>query len=186
MRTLRSTWGSRLIAALLALSLSPGFAVPVAQAAQHVAERTYADWLRAQLSGSPPPAFEAALEAAVAVQPVSFEAFLDAFVEAYQAQPTDVSLDAVFSVREMSGEALVYFLHGRFQQVMGVALPPRAMLTVAGPQTAGSLSGPNLVASFLVGAATLHPASTPLSGDEGRTGAVLPLRLLSAAQPLGP
>ena len=75
MRLLRSTWGIRLLAAVMAVSVVPLVAGPMAGGTRQAAATPYADWLREQLRAEADASVEAALEAAVASRPQSFPNF---------------------------------------------------------------------------------------------------------------
>ena len=183
MRCLRATWGKRLIVALLALSLVPLVVVPVKRAAQGTSAEVYADWLRGQLGDAADAVFEEALALTQAQHPRSFDAFLKAFLDAYERLSPTKPL--VYAAAGLSGDALALYLRGRFQRLGGDLLAMRVVLQAAAV-TSGKL--PGRVLGLTAGPAPSKLASwvQQVEVPAGRTFVVMPLRLLSAAFPLGP
>lgn len=186
---------SHWLAALMLLSVLPLVGGPLQAALWRSADVPYGDWLRTQLRVPADAAFEEAVERATAAAPASFEAFLWAFVEAYGSlddagdepivsDPT--ALAAAFSSAPLNKEALVAYLQGQVERSVQQALLPRPVLAAAASsvsltsdrQAGAILTTPfRAAAAALYGTAVLHAPATFV---------VLPLRLLSAAEPLGP
>lgn len=171
------------LVAVLVASLLPLVAAPTAWARGHVSV-SYATWLRAQLRLPADAAFEAAVEEALDAHPRSLDDFLQAFVEAYEAQGADLA--DVFSAHGLSGEALAAYLQGRYLRLIGQALVPRVLLTASSARTG------NAPTRGLTALSPTAPFSTLLS--VGDASSVLPqaadpvfsFRRISSARPLGP
>ena len=186
---------SHWLAALMLLSVLPLVGGPVQAALWRSAEVPYADWLRAQLRVPADAAFEAAVERATTAAPTSFEAFLWAFVEAYgpldgsEVEPVvagRTALAAAFSSAPLNKEALVAFLQGQVERSVQQALLPRPVLAAATSSvslTSDRHGGAAFVLPFRATTATLLGA---VSAVAPAAFFVVPLRVLSAAQPLGP
>ena len=129
MNWLRTKWGKRVAAALLVVSLLPAMFATAAQAARHTT--TYADWVRLQLRIPADEAVLQALDTAAAHPARSLEVFLDAFVEAYEAQQPQRPLAYAFSADVPSNEALISYLKGRYLGFVGEAVVPRAAFMAA-------------------------------------------------------
>ena len=184
MNRLRSIWGMRAMAGLLLASLLPVTFASAVQAARHTA--SYADWVRLQLRIPVGEAIEQALEVAEESRARSLEDFLTVFVEAYEAQQPEQSIAHAFSTRDLSNDALISYLEGRYLRFVGDAVLSRTALMAAkvvskqvlkrGLTPLAALTRSDL--SRLAWAAMLQPARAPVF--------ILSLRALSAAQPLGP
>ncbi len=184
MNRLRSIWGMRSVAGLLMASLLPVTFATAVHAAQHTS--SYADWVRLQLRLPADEAVEQALETATESRARSLEAFLTVFVDAYEAQQPERSLAHAFSTHDLSNDALISYLEGRYLRFVGDAVLPRAALVAAkvaskqvlerGLTSLAALTRIDL--SRRAWAATLQPSQAPVF--------ILSLRVLSAAQPLGP
>lgn len=175
------------MAAVLVASLLPTAAAPALRAASDVSA-SYADWLRGQLAEPAGEAFEAALQTALQAEASSISAFLDAFVEAYEAQRPEVRLAHLLSVHDdLSNEALLLHLRGRFNRLVGAALLPHAALIAAQGHGANG-QGRSLV---LLALPALGWPSLPRISGQAPVGGdllvfILSVRTLWAAQPLGP
>lgn len=184
MNRLRTRWATRVLAVLLVASLLPVTFATARHVARHTA--SYADWVRLEIRMPIDDAVVRALEVAEQSRAQSLETFLKAFVEAYEAQHPERPLAEVFSADDLSNEALISYLKGRYLGLVGEAVLPRAALTVAIAVTKhvmkrGTASLSVLTRSDLhrrVWAAALRPTPVPAF--------VLPLRTRFAARPLGP
>lgn len=172
------------IAALLLASLLPVTFAMAAHAARHTP--SYADWVRIQLREPNNPVVAQALASAEQSRPRTLEAFLTVFVEAYEAQQPEEPLAYAFAEPDLSNDALISYLQGRFLGFVGDAIPPRTfwMAAEAGAKQVVKRSiGLSALLSRLElahkeGGEVLQPSSIPAC--------ILPVRLISAAQPRGP
>ena len=186
MRLLRKTWGSRLIAGWLTACLLVSVFATGTRGAMRPVGAPYAEWLRAQLRLPADAAVEAALDEAMSANGRTLEAFLAAFVAAYETQRPQASLAASFVTHDLSNDALIAYLESRFNGVGAEGVPVRAafnpMLAPAGKSPDRADAG-----AFLV---VLQATSLSATVFVRRAGVVRPfvrlLRILSAARPLGP
>ena len=145
----------------------------------------YANWVRAQLALPADGAVEAALQAAADEGAVSLHAFLQAFATAYEAQEIAQPLAHLFGAQTGSTAALITYLHGRYARVVGEAVLPRLVATTSLTQSVSetrTLFGV-LSAAYRAEGPT-HPAVAAVSAPARLV--PVPIRLLSAARPLGP
>lgn len=188
MQLLRSKYGLRLVAAFLVASIVPLAVQPAVQAAEYTAVYFYSGWLRAQLDRPVDEAFERAIRTAALARPDTFNEFLTIFARAYEAQQPALPLTDVFASPDLSKEALLLALRGRFQSRMGGVDPPYASL-IAGQIAASGITGTGSWFGGMIAPTTpFVPADHSfrhISGDEGRL-IVFPFRTRSSAQPLGP
>lgn len=180
---LRSTWGARgvgtlVLAGLLGASLTS--TIPPSRYAS-----SYAEWVRTQFRGPIDEAVEQALADASSDRPRSLDAFLTAFVRAYEAREPGATVARSLFALDLSDEALITYLESRYHGVVSDAVLPRAVLVAT-----------SLVSSHL------SNRLTALGAPDARRdlpvwrvfaawriawrGVVVPLRVVSAAQPLGP
>ena len=185
MRLLRSTWGMRLLAAVMAISVAPLAVGPALGSARQATATPYADWLREQLRAEADASVEAALAAAVASQPPSLRAFLETFVGALEAQQPGLLAERGWIPSGLSAQAAVDHLQRHLSRFAADASAP-VLVAVS-----GALAVPTL--DRLALAHALRTARTSvrfLWQDALRIGTeatlVFPLRLRWAASPLGP
>lgn len=183
MRWLRFKWAQRGgVALVLACLLLVSFVTVV-----HAAKKTssYADWVRTHL-GDIDREVELALETAASSDAHSLDAFLVAFVEAYEAQQPSQPLAQVFATPLQTTEGLIAYLQSRYVGVVGDALLPRSQLLAAKIlPSQGVDRGPSQFAT-LVDALPRHLASEVAFKRTVVPAFVFSIRILSAAQPLGP
>jgi hypothetical protein len=187
MRSMRATWGSRLIAGgLLACLLASVLGAGLRGGAHPPACASYAAWLRAQLRVPADAVLDHAIGEAAASKARTLTAFLTAFVEAYEAKHPPAALAAAFLPHDLSNEALITYLESRFDGVGGAALPVRTT-SLSAPVPAGKV--PDRFPLGTIAAAT-RDLVAPVVGFVDLGGArplpVRLLRVLSAARPLGP
>lgn len=184
MRALRSTWGARVLAALLATSLLSLVLLPVGQETSINGTASYAAWLRAQATGDTDATFDEALTTAQASDAHSLHEFLTAFVEAYVEEGSSEQLAKVFAAGDRSGAALIRYLERHYLRLAGGEV--YASLTAA----AASLLKLDRLVSALPSVRLLQDLDT--SGEAQLKQwvhtplFVLSLRTLFSAQPLGP
>lgn len=184
MNRLRSTWGLRAAAGLLMASLVPATFATAVHAARHTS--SYADWVRLQLRTPADEAVEQALETAEESRARSLEAFLEVFVEAYEARQPERPLARAFSTFDLSNDALISYLEGRYLRVASDAVLPRTALAAAKVVSEQVLKRGMAPLALLArrdltrraGAVRLCSSRTPVY--------ILSFRALWAAQPLGP
>lgn len=182
MRALRSTWGARVLAALLATSLLSLVLLPVGQKTSIEGTASYATWLRAQATGDTDATFDEALTTARASDAHSLHEFLTAFVEAYEG--SSEQLAKVFAAGDRSGAALIRYLERHYLRLAGGEV--YASLTAA----AASLLKLDRLVSALPSIRLLQDLDTS-GGTQLKQWLhtplfVLSLRTLFSAQPLGP
>lgn len=193
MRLLRSSFTSRLVAALLAFSLLPAVLAPLPARA---ATGAYGEWLRAEL-GTPADAaladeIESALEAAHAEHPATLDAFIAAFVDAFAAAHDvdalagllDVDADAALAAdADLTTAAVVRSLQSRYARLGGEGIVPDLLSN----KTRAPLAthGARGIAAAPVSALRLQAAPAPPTAPAD-VAAPVPFRLQSAARPLGP
>ncbi|MEZ4700089.1 MAG: hypothetical protein R2834_07145 [Rhodothermales bacterium] len=181
MRFVRATWSLRLFAAAALLSLLPSLVAPVARVGQY-AESDYGDWLRTQLRESPSEGFEAAIERAMATSPRTLHAFLSAFIQAYGDAD---GLSHAFTGAVIQAEDLLDLLSQRFSRLVGDAVAPELLMKATPVRVA--LSERTLRAVLTrASSLTLVAFNEALRTSTEAALTVLPRRLLTALQPLGP
>lgn len=184
MHRLRTKGGRGVLVAMMLTSLVPLVVTPTAQEALHRSTTSYSDWLRAQLRVAPDAAIEAAFSEAEDARARTPHAFVEAFVEAYAAQHPAEALAGAFSALNLSHEALIAFLQGRIARLAGQALLPRVLLLSA--HVPANANTQRLEPGLL----TVSRVTITLQAVAQRAVDVWPLvagvRILSAAQPLGP
>lgn len=147
---------------------------------------SYADWVRQQLLNPTSELAETALSEATAKDPLSLQAFLEAFLEAVEAEQPHASPANLFVEYELSNDALITYLQGRFSRVVGEAVLTRITIGVASPShnslslkhqsSPGTWAKPAFQA-LATKSETLNPAFRLVK---------IPLRWVLTAQPLGP
>lgn len=187
MRWLRATWGSRLVAGGLLCCLTASvFATGVHGGGRPVCV-SYAEWLRAQLRVPADAALEEVFDAAVSTKPRTLEAFLDAFVAAYEARHPQAALATAFLPTDgVSNEALVAYLETLFNGVGAEGVPVRATF-LSMPVPTGKVPDRHDAAAVVMA----RPDSPmQVLAPVERLAVVRPLvrliHVLSSAQPLGP
>lgn len=184
MRTLRSTWGARVLTALLAASLLSLVVLPVGQGASSKDTASYAEWLRAQATGETDAAFDEALTAAQASEAHSLHKFLTAFVEAYVEEGSPEQLAEAFAAGDRSEAELIRYLERHYLRLAGgevhVSLTAAAASLLKLDRLVSVLPGVHLLRDLNAfgGAQLKQWVDTPLF--------VFSLRTLFSAQPLGP
>jgi len=184
MNGLRSKWGKRGVVALLLVSLLPPTFATVAFAAQRT--DSLASWVRMQLREPADAAVEQALEQAERSAAGSLEAFLAVFVEAYEAQRPEKPLAHAFATRALSNAALIAYLQGRFLGFVGEVIFLRTVF-VAAKMAVKKVSERSATPLVVLPRRdqVRGLGASPLQGVCGPVFIPL-LRVLSAAQPLGP
>lgn len=183
MRWLRASWTQRTLVTLLVASLSTVLFAAADTPSRRSA--SYADWVRTQLRTPADAALDEALTTADE-QARTFEGFLNAFVDAYEAQRPETSLARAFLAHDLPPEALITYLQSRFARVVGDAVLPRLVMTATSASTAHSADRNAAALPPLL--KDVHAASPAglLPQWASHTLVVIPLRLLWDAQPLGP
>ena len=175
----------RIAAGILMASMLPALFVLPSSAAPGATYGTYSRWVRAQLRVPADASIEAALSRASEERPASLEAFIKAFLNAYEEANPVKSAAFAFTGDDLSDDALVTYLQRRYTRVGDEGVLPRVYLSAAAGATAALASGDS--------GAIAGGKATPLSHEYGRDAIlseeaefVIPLRTLSAANPLGP
>lgn len=182
---MRSTWGLRLVAAMLVVALLPVAAVPVGPSAPHIASLSYANWLRAQLDAPASPAIEAAFDAAVEDAPDTMDAFLDAFAATYAVEAAGVPLARFFDAPDdLGADALLQFLRSQFHRLGADGLVPLVTLVAASVVALGSPE--RAKAAVTIPAQVFSRGIVRTVCAAAVTAVAVPLRLRSAARPNGP
>lgn len=184
MHRLRSIYGKRWLVALMLASLLPVLFATVSMASQR--GTSYAGWLRAQLLEPADAAVEQALAAAVQSDARSLDVFLNTFVAAYEAQETTLPLGHLFAAAGLSGDALMVYLQSRFSQLVGDAVLPRAVFIATQAATSHTSTRPDLSEAVSAYRNTVRFSGLVATATGTAISFVVPLRILSAAQPLGP
>ena len=184
MNRLRSIWGLRGVAALLLTSLLPVSFAAAFQAAEQTS--SYADWLRAQIRGPLDAAVAEALDEAADRPAHSLDAFLAAFVDAYEArQPATPLAQRILSL-DLSNEALVAYLESRFNGLVGAAVLPRVAVVAAASPSSHAPDRPVLPLGAWTQHDRQHVRQATSLQQVARPVFVRSVRLLWAAQPRGP
>ena len=187
MRLLRSTWGTRLLVALMAMGTAPLVAGPALGTARQADRTPFADGLREQLQGEGGAAVEAALEVAGAAQARTLDAFLETFVEALEARAPGWLATRGLIPSGLSVEAAADHLQRRLARFASDTRAPHLLRAVAGGPT--SVPVPNrwaVARTSVPGPAPLLRLSTAVLGGGPEAPPSYPLRLRWAAFPLGP
>ena len=177
----------RLTAGLLLVSLLCAVIGAGMGARTKPASEPYAAWLRTQLRLPADASLARAIdEAAASDEAQTLEGFLDAFVEAYEAQHPRGALAVAFVTHDLSNDALIALLESRFNGIGTEAVPARASLQPVLVQATSPLDRDAVKA--LAGVSMVLGPVRPIWMDYAAAlqGGVRLLRLLSAAQPLGP
>lgn len=184
MMWVRNRWTSRVLAAVLILSILPTLMVSSSRGSGGAQFGSYEEWLRAQLRIPADQAVERAIVDAVEAGADSFDAFIAIFLEAYAKAAPGESISQVFTDRDLSNDALISYLQRRYSQVVEAGILPRVYLTSfvqnpvigkAGTSDAAIGAGTSAF-SFLEAALPTLIESTIL----------ISLRTLSSARALGP
>jgi hypothetical protein len=122
MRSLRSTWGKRIITVSLILSILPLVALPYVSLSEEEPADHYAERIRKQLGGETSALVEQAIDTARAADVHDLTQFLKAFVGAY-SRVSDAEQSLAFS-----DTALFALLHSRYLQLVGKSITPRLVL----------------------------------------------------------
>ncbi len=183
---------ARLVVATTLVGMVCALAAPLVGSAQHIAARSYAEWLRDAL---PADTFGAdvhhavgeAVEATLRTQPQSAEAFWTTLFDLLADDADAPSAEAVADVVDTAHGILLEQWHKNVRDHVGQALLPRSLLIATAPPAQTNLSQ----RTFAKLAALPQPWSRHLI--EGIQSSllvaeqpILSVRLLSAAQPLGP
>ncbi|MGI9174577.1 MAG: hypothetical protein ACR2GR_04600 [Rhodothermales bacterium] len=182
---LRSTWGMRLLAAVMAVSVVPLVAGPLAGGSRQAAAAPYADWLREQLRTEADAPIEAALEAAVASQPQSLRAFLETFVGVLEAQRPGLLAERGWVPSGLSAQAAADYLQRHLSQFAADARTP-ALVAVSGTSASPTPDRLALAQALLVARTDVRPVWQNALRACAEATLVFPLRLRWAAFPLGP
>ncbi|MEM1041470.1 MAG: hypothetical protein AAGI91_02470 [Bacteroidota bacterium] len=170
MRFLRHSAIQRVLSAGLLLGLGLWLVAPATGAARPVAAPPGA-----------PPTVEAAFEQALAAAADARtpEAFVAAFAEALSAEP-DL---AQFLDQRGGAELLLSILYGHLLQAFG---HDRGVVAAPAPPVAAPAGGTSSLAAKLLHAQALAPRPVAIAPASSCPDTVVPLAVLSAAQPLGP
>jgi hypothetical protein len=186
MRALRTKSGLRLLVALVATSLLTTLFVPLVGTAHQADGQPYAAWLKHELDGwYDADVFDPALQAATASQPRSFEAVLDAFVPSLLDQSDAAPQVGASAALDVSRAALLRHLYGPYVRLASKALPARTMLADVMSYQGKAPQRPEYRAAS-------HPTyranalAVAVAAREEIPSFVLPVRLQTAARPLGP
>ena len=180
----RKKWTSRVLAAVLILSILPTLMVPSNRASGSAQFGSYEGWLRAQLRIPADEAVERAIVDAVEAGADSFDAFIAIFLEAYATAAPGESISQVFTDRDLSNDALISYLQRRYSQVVDAGILPRVYLTSFVQNPVIGESGPS-DAAVGAGAAALSGFGAALPALIEST-IFISLRTLSSARALGP
>jgi len=174
----------RILALVMGAGALPAIAAPIVRSSQFSDAMPYADWLRSQLRMPASEGFEAALEEVSSGKYRSFQAFVSAFISAYEHQPAQKGLSAAFSKGELSDDALILYLQFRYQRLVGEAILSRSFFQAAASTNGqtNTVRGWNRVAQLSV--------SSKLATLPGSIGGwIAPLysfQTFPSIQPLGP
>lgn len=171
--------------ALLLTSLLPTLVAPLIQQAQPHAALTYADWLRTQLGGPADEAFEASVTEALEADPTSLRDFLRVFLDAYTAAHPGADPTSLFAAPAASPTALIAYLEGRFQRLIGDAWLPRPILLTA-RSFVPATSAERLLAAVVKADVKQTPPSVFTQRSSVVLGAVLRTSLRHALSPRAP
>ena len=187
MRRLRSTWGMRLLAAVMAVGVVPLVAGPVLGGARQAASAPYADGLLEQLQAEGEAPIEAALEVAVAAEARSFDAFLETFVQALEARAPGLLAERGLVPPGLSAEDVADHLRQRLARFASEGSAAHALQAIGAAPT--SAPAPNRWAATRTSAPEHAPAAHVRAAALGagpEAPLAYPLRLRWAAFPLGP
>ncbi|MEM1126842.1 MAG: hypothetical protein AAGI71_09340 [Bacteroidota bacterium] len=187
MNRLRSSFARYVLVAWMAVSLVPLAVGPAAAAFWHRAGVSYASWLRAQLQAPATPSFEQAVDRALEARPNTLNDFLVTFVDHYEAAQADTPLADLFAApSSLPAPALVSYLEGRLERLAPPALTPRWSLSQGGLLSPPSSERSPLVRILSTEADPLLPRLLHQASTAPALFHVLPVRVRSAAAPLGP
>lgn len=184
MGRVRSTWWVRCVALLLVGALASTLLAPSSAAGSGSLAGSYGEWIRAQLLVPDDPAADRALKEAEAaeIHARTFEAFVETFLEAYEARRPGVPVARVFIDKDLSNDALISYLQRKYTEIAADAVLPR--LCLAAPTFAPSLSSGSVASSF---SGMDGWERTARLSDAPRTDDVIAsLRTLTPARPQGP
>lgn len=183
MRRLRSKWLLRCTALLLVGAMVPALLVPSSRAASQSLSSSYAEWILAQLNAPADQYVQEALEQAAEADVRSFDAFVETFLNAYEARHPQESAARVFTGKDLSNEALIAYLQRRYTEIRGDAVLLRLRVVAASPITPSSVGSTGLHAPT----AQRHaPAFAGLSSGSATDGFVYSPHRASPARPQGP
>ncbi len=185
MTWVRHRWASRVLGAVLILSLLPTLFIPQAPAAKGAQFGTYERWIRAQLRVPVDDAVAGAIAGAVEARAASLQEFVTAFLASYQEAAPGRSIAQAFTERDLSNDALLTYLQRRYTQVVDDGVLPRLYLSKATPQSftnGGAPSNVGIVAEAILSLIARNTLASP-SNDKF---VVVSLRVLSSARSLGP
>ena len=185
MRLLRSTWGIRLLAAVMAVSVVPLVAGPMVGGTRQAAATPYADWLREQLRAEADASVEAALEAAVASRPQSLPAFLETFVRVLEAQRPGLLAERGWVPSGLSAQATAEHLQRHLSRFAADVRTP-ALAAVSGTSAAPTSDRLALAQALLTARTDVRSLWRNALQVGAEATLVFPLRLRWAAFPLGP
>ena len=183
MRWVRSTWLGRCVAIVLVGTMAPAVLTPTSASASNLLTRSYAEWIRSQLLVSDDPVVNRALDEAAEAGGTTFESFVEAFLDAYEARYPAVPAARIFTDRNLSNQALIGYLQRRYTGIAPEAVPPRLRLV-------GTSSHPSHVAGgdAAVSVYARSPSRTSLGivAAPQTDMAVASLRPTTPARPQGP
>jgi len=186
MHALRTIRTARLLVSLMVVSLLPAVLAPVIRAGSPGEIASYPDWLKSQLTAPAGAAFNTALAQAADLAPPSFEAFLVAFIEAYNESAEDEGLAEDFGAKGLSHDDLLRYLQGRYQRLLATVVLSRSALVATTTQaTTAPERGPAPYGQRYA-VPLLPPLAYSAPSPQDDRAFVRPVRSLSAAQPLGP
>lgn len=183
MRWARSKFLSRVLAVLLIGSMLPPLLAPSNRAASSSLYGSYSEWLRAQLLVPADATFERALLGATESKAKSFEQFIDAFFQAYEAHGPDAPVSKAFTGRDLSNEALWSYLQRRYTRIAGEGVLTRLRFAAA---SGGTFASASADAAFAAGSTPSVPISADSWRRRGATDHLISVGTLTSARPQGP
>lgn len=183
MRLARSTFFTRVVAGLLVLSMLPALVAEAGQAPGASLQGTYAEWIRAQLRVPADTGLKKALDTAAQEKASTFEGFLQAFLDAYEAERPDVPMARAFTDRDLTDDALISYLQRRFTEITGEAILPRLCSAVAATPHSLKASGSSAVVAAPAAAPPANQASSQAASGET---VVITVHSLTSARSQGP
>ena len=185
MRQARTPYLSRLIAGILLASMLPALFVLPSSAASGATYGSYSRWIRAQLRVPADASFDVAISKASESRPGSLEAFIEAFLDAYERANPGKSAAQAFTDIDLSDDALITYLQRRYTQIGDEGVLPRVYFTTA--SSAGIAAGQADTCGDAVSESDPQLRAHSGAGTICAEAAiVVSLRTLSSAHPLGP
>lgn len=183
MRRLRSKCLLRCTALLLVGAMLPALFAPSSRAASGSLASSYAEWIRAQLKAPAHPSVERALKKAAQADANSFNTFVAAFLEAYEAQYPQESAARAFTDKDLSNDALITYLQRRYTEISGEAVLLRLRVVGTSINTSSATGSTGNHAPQPRGVVPVAPGLISAAASDG---VLATLRTATPARPQGP